>query len=62
MFFNDKIKNFKISNFNQKFGLLNELGVDFIINKKFSYKFSKMKSLDFIKNIIYKKLKPNIFL
>jgi len=57
MFFNDKIKNFKISNFNQKFGLLNELGVDFIINKKFSYKFSKMKSLDFIKNIIYKKLK-----
>ena len=56
MFFNKKIKNFRISNLDQKCQLLNKLSVDFIINKKFDKKFSKIKSLDFIKNIIYKKL------
>ena len=56
MFFNKKIKNFRISNFDQKINLLKKLGVNFIINKKFDYKFSKTKSLDFIKKIIYKKL------
>ena len=58
MFFNKKIKNFKISNFDQKINLLKKMGVDFIINKKFDNKFSKVKSLDFIKKIIYKKLYP----
>ena len=57
MFFNKKIKNFRISNFDQKISLLKEIGVDFMINKKFDLKFSKTKSLDFIKKIIYKKLK-----
>ena len=56
MFFNQKIKNFKISNFDQKKDLLNEFGVDFIINKKFDKKFSKIKSKDFIEKIIFKKL------
>ncbi len=56
MFFNKMIKNFRISSFEQKKLLLKKLGVDFIINKKFNYKFSKIKSLDFIKKIIYKKL------
>ena len=56
MFFNRKIKNFRISNFNQKIDLLKNLDVDFIINQKFDDKFSKIKSLDFIKKIIYKKL------
>ena len=56
MFFNKMIKNFRISSFEQKKILLKKLGVDFIINKKFNYKFSKIKSLDFIKKIIYKKL------
>ena len=56
MFFNKKIKNFRISNFDQKINLLKELGVDFVINKKFNYKFSKTKSLNFIEKIIYKKL------
>ena len=59
MFFNKKIKNFRISNFDQKIDLLKNLGVDFIINKKFDNKFSKIKSLDFIKEIIYKKLNAN---
>ena len=56
MFFNKEIKNFKISNFNQKISLLNDFGVDFIINKKFDIKFSKIKSLNFIKKIIFSKL------
>ena len=56
MFFNKNIKNFKISNFDQKTKLLNKLGVDFIINKKFDKNFSKIKSFDFIKKIIFKKL------
>ena len=56
MFFNRNLKNFRISNFEQKISLLKELGVDFIINKKFDYNFSKIKSYDFIKNIIYQKL------
>jgi riboflavin kinase / FMN adenylyltransferase len=56
MFFNKKIKNFRISNLSQKINLLKNLGIDFIINKKFDNKFSKIKSLDFIEKIIYKKL------
>ncbi len=56
IFFNKKIKNFRISNFEQKKKLLKELGVEFIINKKFDLKFSKTKSIDFIRKIISKKL------
>ena len=56
MFFNKRIKNFRISNFDQKINLLKNLDVDFIINKKFDNKFSKIKSLNFIKEIIFKKL------
>ena len=52
MFFNKKIKNFKISNFDQKIFLLKKLGVDFIINKHFNFEFSQIKSLNFIQNII----------
>jgi len=58
IFFNKKIKNFKISNFEQKKKLLQELGVQFIINKKFDLSFSKTKSIDFIEKIIFKKLNP----
>tara|TARA_A100001015_G_scaffold228665_1_gene258407 strand:+ start:772 stop:1701 length:930 start_codon:yes stop_codon:yes gene_type:complete len=56
MFFNSKIKNFKISNQIQKMNLLSKLSVDFMILKKFNKKFSKTKSIDFIKNILVKKL------
>ena len=41
-----------------KKNLLKELGVQFIINKKFDLSFSKTKSLDFIEKIIFKKLNP----
>ena len=56
MFFNRKIRNFKISNFDQKVLLLKKLGVDFIINKKFDRKFSKLKAFYFIEKILFKKL------
>jgi riboflavin kinase/FMN adenylyltransferase len=56
MFFNKDIKNFRISNINQKNRILKSLGVDFIITKMFDKKFSKIKSDFFIKEILYQKL------
>ena len=56
MFFNKEIKNYRISNFNQKVSYLNKFNVDFLINKTFNKKFSKIKSTDFIKKVIFKKL------
>ena len=56
MYFNKEIKNFRISNKKQKINLLNKFDVDFVIIKKFNKKFSKIKSIDFIKKILSKKL------
>jgi riboflavin kinase/FMN adenylyltransferase len=56
MFFNKDIKNFRISNINQKNMILENLGVDFLITKKFDKKFSKVKSDFFIKEILSKKI------
>ena len=58
MYFNKNLKNFRISNQSQKKILLNQLGTDFIITKKFDKNFSKIKYYSFIKNILYKKIKP----
>jgi len=57
MYFNKYIKNFRLSNQKQKINLLNKLNVDFIITKKFNKLFSKTKSVNFIENILTKKLK-----
>ncbi len=56
MFFNKKLKNFRLSNINQKIKLLSNLKVDFVITKKFDKKFSKTKALNFISQILNKKL------
>ena len=56
MFFNKKIKNYKISNFEQKLNYFKKFGVDFIINKKFNKKFSKISCHDFIIKILSKEL------
>jgi riboflavin kinase / FMN adenylyltransferase len=56
MFFNKILKNFRLSNINQKLNLLNRQGVDFIVTKKFDKIFSKTKSINFIKNILSQKL------
>ena len=58
MFFNNKLKNFRISSLEQKINHLKNLKVDFVITKKFDKKFSKTKSKSFIKEIIGKKIKP----
>ena len=57
MYFNKKIKNFRLSNISQKNNILNNLGIDFIIIKKFDKNFSKIKSDSFVKEILFKKLK-----
>ena len=57
MYFNHNIKNFRISNQNQKMNLLSKFYVDFVITKRFSKNFSKTQSADFIKKILAQKLK-----
>ena len=56
MFFNKNFKNFRILNVKQKNIILNDLGVDFIITKKFDKKFSAIKSESFIREVLSKKL------
>ena len=58
MFFNDQLKNFRISSLEQKINLLNKCDVDFIVIKKFTKKFSKTKSTNFISQMLVKKLNP----
>ncbi len=56
MFFNKSLKNFRLSNISQKINLLKKLKVDFIITKKFDKVFSKTKSINFVKQILFQKL------
>ncbi len=58
MFFNSQLKNFRLSNLNQKIENLSKLNVDFVIIKKFNRKFSKTKSISFIKETLGKKINP----
>ena len=58
IFFNKDLKNFRISNLDQKINNLKKLNVDFIITKKFNKKFSKTKSIIFIKEILGRRLRP----
>ena len=57
MFFNKNLKNFRLSNIDQKIKLLGNLKVDFVITKKFDKKFSKTKALNFISQILNTKTK-----
>ena len=54
MFFNKNFKNFRISNVNQKKIILDHLGVDFIITKKFDKNFPQL-SLIFLLKKFYQK-------
>ena len=60
MFFNKKIKNFRLTSNEQKLKIFKKNKVDFVINIKFNKKFSKIDAEDFIKQIIYKKIKPKL--
>jgi len=56
MFFNKNIRNYKISNFIQKINYFKKFEVDFLINKNFNKKFSKITCHKFIENILSKEL------
>ena len=58
MFFDKKLKNFKISNLNQKINSFEKFKIDFVVIKKFDKKFSKINYIKFIDNILSKKLRP----
>ena len=57
MFFNKKLKNHRINSLEQKKTLLKKLKLDFLIIIKFNKYFSSLTAEDFIKKIIYKKIK-----
>jgi len=60
LFFNKKIKNYRLTSEFQKLNFLKENKVDFVINMKFNKKFSRIEAIDFIKKIIYKKINPKL--
>ena len=55
MYFNKSIKNFRISNLDQKKKILKNLGIDFIIIKKFDKNFQKLNLINLLK-IFYMKI------
>tara|TARA_Y100000590_G_scaffold304823_1_gene343742 strand:- start:712 stop:1638 length:927 start_codon:yes stop_codon:yes gene_type:complete len=57
MFFNKKLKNFKLMSMTQKIEQFNKHNVDFLIDQKFSKKFSRIKANSFIYNYLNKKTK-----
>tara|TARA_Y100001970_G_scaffold285342_1_gene404764 strand:- start:18264 stop:19172 length:909 start_codon:yes stop_codon:yes gene_type:complete len=60
MFFNKKLKNYRIDSLEQKIYSSKKQGIDFLIIKKFDKKFSNLKAEEFIKNILSKKLRTNL--
>ena len=57
MFFNNNIKNHRINSLNQKIFFLKKIKLDFLIIINFNKIFSDLSSENFIKKILYKKLK-----
>ncbi len=57
MFFNKNITNHRINNFNQKIKYLKMTNIDFLKVIKFNENFSNLSPANFIKKIIFKKLK-----
>ena len=60
MFFNKKLRNYRIDSLKQKIESSKKLKIDFLIIKKFDKKFSKTSAENFIKIILYRKLKAKI--
>ena len=58
IFFNKKIKNYRLTSEEEKFRLLKKFKADFVVNIKFNKDFSKIIAENFIKNIIYRKINP----
>jgi len=59
MYFDKSITNYRLSNLNQKSRYFSDYNVDFLINKKFDKKFSKISCHNFIKNILCKKIRAD---
>ena len=60
MFFNRKLKNYRIDSLQQKISSSKKYGIDFLIVKKFDKKFSNIKADNFIERILFKKLKTKL--
>ncbi len=60
MFFNKKLKNYRIDSLQQKIASSKKYQIDFLIIKKFDKKFSNIRSEDFIEKILYEKLKTKL--
>jgi len=60
IFFNKKIKNFRLTSEKQKLKIFKKHKVDFVINIKFNKKFSKISAEDFIEKIIYRKINAKL--
>ena len=60
MFFNKKLKNFRIDSLKQKIESSKKLGIDFLIIRKFDRNFSKTSAENFIRLILHKKLKAKL--
>jgi len=58
MFFNKRIKNYRLTSEDEKFRLLKKFKADFTVNIKFNRNFSKITAKNFIKNIIFRKINP----
>ena len=57
MFFNKTIRNHRINSLNQKIFSLKKIKLDFLIIINFNKKFSNLSAEDFIKKILFKKLR-----
>ena len=60
MFFNKKLKHFKLMSLSQKINQFKKQKVDFLINQKFTKSFSKIKAEVFIKKYLNKKIKNKV--
>ncbi len=60
MFFNKKLKHFKLMSFYQKLDQFKKQKVDFLINQKFTKSFSKIKAEVFITKYLNKKIKTKV--
>jgi len=60
MFFNKKLKNYRLDSLQQKIDSSKKHGINFLIVKKFDKKFSNIRAEDFIEKILYKKLKAKL--
>ena len=60
MFFNKKLKHFKLMSLSQKIDQFKKQRVDFLINQKFTKSFSKIKAEVFITKYLNKKIKAKV--